>query len=360
MSRGTARAGDRGELAATPRARRQVRVSSAAALVGAVLTVLVLSGCAAGGPAGVGSLTATPQPVPPTRQSPLDSPTATPRPGQESERTSASPAGRREQVEVGGRTLYLECHGASPPGQPTVILESGLGGSGVRAWDKVVAGVSPSHRVCTYDRAGVGRSDPPPTVPRTAIDLADDLAALLDAAVIPPPYLFVSHSLGPWVTTVFTADHPDAVMGLVLVDPRGPDVTEEWIAGLGVPTPGEPEVVTGFRSYATSFRSDPSSNDEVLDIPKSERQVRDALSSFPAFGATPLVVLRAAGTPDEWRELPPAEFDAWEAAWFDGHRALAAASSTGRIIEVADSGHVIQQDAPQIIVDIVLRFAGGG
>lgn len=334
-------------------------MSLTAPLVGAFLVALLASGCAIGAPSGTANQAANVQPPHATeRPSQTGRPTTTRPAPQESERATASPAEQRANVDIGGRSLYLECLGVAASGRPTVILESGLGGSGIRSWDAVVDGLAPTFRVCTYDRAGVGHSDPPPTGRRTAADLAADLSALLVAADIAPPYLFVSHSIGPWVTTLFTVDHADQVVGLVLVDPRGPDVTQGWIDALPVETAGEPEALSYARAFV-SVVADPSLNNERLDVRASEAQVRAALASPPAFGEMPLVVLRAARTPDEFPDLPPAQGAAWETAWFDGQRALAAASSAGRVVEVADSGHMVQLDMPRVLVDTVLEMAGG-
>jgi pimeloyl-ACP methyl ester carboxylesterase len=61
-------------------------------------------------------------------------------------------------VDVGGHKLHLWCTGA---GTPSVILESGLGGSSF-AWGFVQPEVAKFTRVCSYDRAGMGYSDPGP------------------------------------------------------------------------------------------------------------------------------------------------------------------------------------------------------
>jgi len=74
----------------------------------------------------------------------------------------------------GGRRLNLFCLGA---GSPTVILDAGLGDD-ISSWRKVHARLAARTRVCAYDRAGFGFSDPGP-LPRTAEALSDDLERLL-------------------------------------------------------------------------------------------------------------------------------------------------------------------------------------
>src|SRR5688500_2179426 len=77
-------------------------------------------------------------------------------------------------LDVGGHRLHIWCTGE---GEPTVILEAGLGGSSA-GWGFVQPEVARFARVCSYDRAGIGYSDPGPA-PRTARRLAGELARLL-------------------------------------------------------------------------------------------------------------------------------------------------------------------------------------
>ena len=144
-------------------------------------------------------------------------------------------------VDIGGRSLYLECRGQ---GSPTVILEAGANGRG-DVWSRdnqqpagqramVLPGVAAFSRVCSYDRPGTmgevnpdldpdgppflpSRSDPVPQ-PRTARDMVADLHALLDGAEIPGPYVLVGHSAGGLVTRLYASTYPDDVVGMVLLD----------------------------------------------------------------------------------------------------------------------------------------------
>jgi pimeloyl-ACP methyl ester carboxylesterase len=72
-------------------------------------------------------------------------------------------------------------------------------------------------RVCSYDRAGVGESDPAST-PRTSADVVADLYALLGAAGVPEPYVLVGSSFGSMVIRLFASTYPEEIAGLVLVD----------------------------------------------------------------------------------------------------------------------------------------------
>src|SRR5262249_53706418 len=150
-------------------------------------------------------------------------------------------------VDIGGRSLYMECRGQ---GSPTVILESGAGGR-ADVWSRdleepegprtmVLPGVAAFTRVCAYDRPGTltqrnpfldpnaplfypSRSDPVPQ-PRTTQDRVNDLHALLTAAAIPGPYVLVGHSAGGLVVRLYASEYPDDVVGMVLLDSTHEDV----------------------------------------------------------------------------------------------------------------------------------------
>jgi pimeloyl-ACP methyl ester carboxylesterase len=123
-------------------------------------------------------------------------------------------------VDVGGHRLHLFELGH---GGPTIVLEAGLM-STVLSWTELQRELSQSFRVVSYDRAGLGWSDLGP-MPRTADRIVDELHALLKCAEIPPPYVLVGHSFGGLTMPLFAARFPEAVAGMVLVDPVAP---VEW------------------------------------------------------------------------------------------------------------------------------------
>lgn len=120
-------------------------------------------------------------------------------------------------IEVNGRRRHLQCVGS---GEPTVILEAGAVGFSTH-WAWVQQQVGQRTRVCAYDRAGHGWSEPAPA-PRDGMTIARELQALLTEAGIAPPYLLVGHSLGAVTNRIYAAQHPDQVVGLVLVDSAVP------------------------------------------------------------------------------------------------------------------------------------------
>jgi pimeloyl-ACP methyl ester carboxylesterase len=121
-------------------------------------------------------------------------------------------------IDIGGRKLHLNCTGR---GSPTVILEAGAS-SFALDWSLVQPEIARVQRVCSYDRAGSGWSDPRADV-ETPARVVADLHAALAAAAEEPPFVMVGASAGGIYVRIYQLDHPDEVVGLVLVDPATED-----------------------------------------------------------------------------------------------------------------------------------------
>ena len=258
-------------------------------------------------------------------------------------------------VDVGGRTLHLVCVGPLDTGEPTVVFEAGLGGPFV-VWSDVLSAMQSTHRVCAYDRAGLGASPAAPETARTTKDIVADLHALLTTAKLDGPYVMVGHSFGAWPIALYASDYPDDVAGVVLVDPRGPKVSAEWRDALPAPTAtaSEDPAVAANRDELGAFETDPSMNDEHLQMTESATETNAVLDADgPLFGDRPLVVLGAADTHTNWADLPADLVPVFDKIWLDGQKALAAESTAGSFVSVPDSNHEIQFDQPAVVVDTI-------
>jgi pimeloyl-ACP methyl ester carboxylesterase len=122
-----------------------------------------------------------------------------------------SPPGKL--IRVAGSRLHIRTSGQ---GSPAVVLESGIAASSV-SWTAVQAALSSHTTVSSYDRAGLGWSEPN-FRPRTPSQLADELHELLVRAGLAPPFVLVGHSFGGLVVRAFAARYPRETAGLVLVD----------------------------------------------------------------------------------------------------------------------------------------------
>lgn len=126
-------------------------------------------------------------------------------------------------IDVGGFKMHIYCIGE---GSPTVILETLSGGTS-SYWGWVQPEVANKTRVCVYDRAGRGWSEPDPE-PITLGRTVRNLHALLTNANVDGPYLLVGHSIGGIYVRQFAAAYPQEVVGMVLVDASHPDQFERY------------------------------------------------------------------------------------------------------------------------------------
>jgi pimeloyl-ACP methyl ester carboxylesterase len=222
----------------------------------------------------------------------------------------------------------------------------------------VLPGVGAFTRVCAYDRPGTAldadppddrsRSDPIPQ-PTSAEGMVADLHALLTAAGVPGPYVLAGHSFGGLVARLYAATYPDEVDGLVLVDPFSeavraamtPDQWQTWLATNGVPPP---DLLASYPEV------------ERIDIDASADEMEQAAAAHP-LRPLPLVVLSAGRTgemtPEQIADLPPGYPEALAAAL----KANAAFAGTllpdARLVRVADSGHYIQGEHPELVIDAI-------
>lgn len=143
---------------------------------------------------------------------------------------ATAPLGRL--VSVGAHRLHLYCSGQ---GAPTVVLEAGIGANHLD-WIRVQPEISKTTRVCSYDRAGYGWSEPGPR-PRTAEQISGELSLLLRNAKIDGPIILVGHSFGGVLSLYYARRNAEQVVGLVLVDSMHPDQFDRFReAGIEVPT----------------------------------------------------------------------------------------------------------------------------
>jgi len=148
-----------------------------------------------------------------------------------------------QMIDVGGLQMHLFCTGANSAGSPTVILETGLGSTSA-AWAFVQPEVAKTTRVCSYDRAGMGWSEPSPS-PRDARHIVEELHTLLHNANVPSPYVFVGWSFGGLYVREYAGQYGDEVAGMVLLDSSHPD---QWTS-----TPqGQTQFASNAKIYAVA------------------------------------------------------------------------------------------------------------
>lgn len=300
--------------------------------------------------------------------------------GMVSDRIHYSPPGR--MIDVGGHRLHLYCIGN---GSPTVVLESPAPGWSLY-WTLVQPEVAKTTRVCAYDRAGLGWSDPGP-LPRTGQRMAQELHRLLDRADVPGPYILVGHSLGGLVARLYREDHRKEVVGMVLVDAghelelREAEFRAFVNAGKSALPFFRAMTILGLSRLFASFNSLPTLlKQQEGKVPEQIRPMLRAgwlRSSYPmalryeaealaetleqvrrtaSLGDLPLVVLTAAG-PVWWPEMPdvvnPVKF---KRMWLELQRDLLKLSAKSQQVLAEQSSHFIQFDQPGLIVEAIQRL----
>ena len=259
-----------------------------------------------------------------------------------------------EDIDIGGRSLYLKCWGERVAGEPTVLLISGQGPP-LSYWEPMAAGFADDgHHVCAYDRAGVGRHDHrPPEGERTTDDQVTDLVAMLDAVELEEPLVLVAHSLGSLPALGLVGRAPERVAGVVYVDPWGPRISGLTRAALPPETANESEDLAGEREFLTVSMFDPFQNSEHLVLATCDEIAIKLLDEpGPVFGDLPVIVLQAP-LPKRPAGLPR-DYDAVaRAAWVDANVEFAAESTRGQVVEVEDTGHDIHVDQPEVVMDAI-------
>lgn len=243
---------------------------------------------------------------------------------------SSGDMGRK--IRVGSYRLFLNCTGKGPG--PTVILLSGAGSIST-VWKKVQVEVAGFAKVCSYDRMGVGGSELgiPPT--QTAEAIVDDLHSLVANAGRSPPYILVGHSVGGLYARKFTENYPAMVSGLVFVD----SADEEQAWRFAKITPALMFEYPGWPNWNKLAQAGWLLPGGILswhhDIPLIvlERGITWPRTAFRGM------------TEDQYQDLKKT----WHAMQLD----LSSRSKYGQLHIAETSGHFIQQQQPEAVVDAI-------
>jgi pimeloyl-ACP methyl ester carboxylesterase len=263
---------------------------------------------------------------------------------------SASAANQSDDrmVNIGTHRLHIHCTGK---GSPTVVMDAGWGD----ASDKLrplQARIAQETRVCVYDRAGYGSSEPGP-MPRYGRQVAGELKSLLEKAGIPGPYVLVGHSLGGLNMQVFAGQYPRLVAGMVLIEPS----PLPFILGQAFPELYQraKQEASNMLPMAEQARKASSLKEaRFFETLASEHEMMlsetaQQLAAVESFGKVPLIVM-GAGRPQ------PAFGDqsqAFQKFWIESGQALARKSTRGTFVLVQESGHYIYLDVPDSVLEAI-------
>lgn len=294
------------------------------------------------------------------------------------EQSAFPPLGRL--VDAGGHRLHLYCTGE---GSPAVVLEAGIGMASP-AWSKVQPLLQNLTQVCSYDRAGMGWSEPGP-LPRDGVHMVRELHTLLSNSGMSAPYVLAGHSFGGRLVRLYAAAYPKLVAGLVLVDTPPDDLFEKLETGFPQEFPDQdeslvktvnllrvgawfgihrllgltagnlerfPEQMRDRARVIRLWRRALEANyGEVLSNRDTMRQLRNSDWNL---GERPLAVI-SAGPPPSDAPLPEGAGlgEAWAYWWRRGQAGMALRSNDGRHIYAEKSGHNVQFDQPEVVAQAI-------
>jgi pimeloyl-ACP methyl ester carboxylesterase len=294
-------------------------------------------------------------------------------------------------VDLGGYKLHINCTGS---GSPTVVLSAGAGDFSTD-WALVQPKVAGFTRVCSYDRSGAAWSDLGPK-PRTLYQEVFDLERLIRAAGEHGPYIVAGQSLGGTVARLFAERYPRQTAGVVLVDAYSEDaqlglngkLTRLRLIAKDRPIPAPRSVVTA--DDAMTAANLKNAQDFIRDVigkpkigppfdklppdaqrarlwavvqPKSFAGGDDYLAEISAkvyaesqrnahpLGDVPLIVLARSRS-----DYPPEVAAVLIAEHYAQQAKFATLSRKGTEIIVPNSGHHIQLDAPDAVVEAIRRL----
>lgn len=277
------------------------------------------------------------------------------------------PPGRMVDSGNGRQQIFCEGHGV-----PTVVLITGNGLPAIliRPLQDQVAKFS---RVCSYDRSGLGWSEPA-VRPVNLLGQTDELHRILAAIGEHGPFVLAGHSYGGLIARQFAKGNTHAVAGMVLIDsgeegevfqPKAlrsmaasasQNERSEHLARFGVlralvslnPSVASysPHLTDAERKEANALILRPRFyQGAVSELTHGFENIPPAMQKpggFGSLGTLPLVVIR--------HGQPFAGSDAWrEAGWQKAQVRLAALSSDSRMITAIRDGHNIIVDNPDLV-----------
>jgi pimeloyl-ACP methyl ester carboxylesterase len=229
----------------------------------------------------------------------------------------------QEMIDVGGRRLFVNCSGT--PHSRTIILEAGSEATS-ESWARVQPKIAEFAYICSYDRAGLGKSGSAGHE-ETIAENVTDLHQLLGKAGLPRPFVLVGHSSGGIRVRRYQAQFKDEVIGMVLVD----SAHEEQIWRFNDIMPG----------FVRGVPADPANLPRLGMLPPREHlQWRADI---------PLIVLEH-GKPMEFPPALVAQGQLIEKSLHAMQQDLASRSTQGELRTAQHSGHDIPNEEPDMVV----------
>jgi pimeloyl-ACP methyl ester carboxylesterase len=211
-------------------------------------------------------------------------------------------------------------------GSPTVLFNSN---TDMDSWIKVLPEVAKFTKVFADNRPGYGSSKPA-MGQNTGKSVVERLHQLLEETGQRPPYVLVGHSYSGLFTNLFARTYPDEVAGVIFVDASHPAQEDWWHTN------------RPFESLLIHEFSKATYNWEHFAFQKVAEDLREA-GPFPNI---PIIVITAG---KEWI----LDTQAWRDQWMRFQLDLVSLSPQGKHIIATESGHNIQDQQPDLVINAI-------
>jgi pimeloyl-ACP methyl ester carboxylesterase len=235
--------------------------------------------------------------------------------------------GHDRMIRLGDRRLSIDCNGEAGSAKATVVLIAG-GGRTARDWAKVQPAVSSFARVCSYDRAGSGKSDKTASKFQSVDEIVDDLHKLLKASGEKGPFILVGHSIAGIYARTFVTRFPGDVAGLVFVDSSH----EEGALRLHQLDP------------KTQRLTQQTAQQGFFVKPGERLHWRTEL---------PSIVLGRGKPIPRTAQMTEEKYAEWDRIWRELQQDLVRRSTHGEFRLAEHSGHFIQREQPELVIQAI-------
>jgi len=249
--------------------------------------------------------------------------------------TSMSASGEQRMISIGDRRLAVYCDGQATRSRTVILISPGA--NSAEEWGTIQPAISNFTRVCSYDHANAGQSDKAPFKLESVDQAVDDLHAWLTASGEKGPFVLVSHSIAGLYARRFVTRYPQEVAGLVFID----SAHEEQMWRLHEIDPQGPPL-SDITAQLGFYIKGGQRLDWHTELPlivlgrglPTPRRARD-------------------GSDSQTNRMTEEQFAEWDRTWRELQKDLANRSTRGEFRVAERSGHFIQRDQPDLVIQAI-------
>jgi pimeloyl-ACP methyl ester carboxylesterase len=249
--------------------------------------------------------------------------------------TAVAAFAEQRMISIGDRRISIYCDGKAAHSASVVLIPTG--GRTAQDWATIQLAVSTFTRVCSYDHANFGASDNAPAKLQSVDEVVDDLHAWLKASGETGPFMLVSHSISGFYARRFVTRYPREVAGLVFLDSSHEEQALR-LNELDPQGPGLNDVTARLGFYVK---------------PGERLEWRTELPLIVLGRGTPSERRARDGSDSQTNRMTEEQFAAWDRIWRQFQEDLAKRSTHGEFRLAEKSGHFIQRDQPELVIQAI-------